>query len=112
LEPPQTNNKGFEIQKKVEGNDFAAIGFVQGKGTTTQVQSYSFVDNNVQAGTYQYRLKQIDLDGSYSYSETAVSFSRLIQSCSKLSEPFEPKHKINFLAKESNVDQRCLITGQ
>ena len=37
-------------------------------GTTTEPQTYSFLDNNLDAGNYQYRLKQIDFDGTFKYS--------------------------------------------
>lgn len=45
------------------------IGFVEGKGTTTETQSYYFADENLNPATYSYRLKQIDLDGSFEYSK-------------------------------------------
>jgi len=69
----QTNNSGFEIQKlkdsKIEKlQDWEMIGFVNGHGTTTESQTYSFVDENISAGKYQYRLKQIDFDGTFEYS--------------------------------------------
>jgi hypothetical protein len=69
----ETNNKGFEIERRQRsdiGNQPAweIVGFVNGNGTTTQTHSYSFKDENVQAGKYQYRLKQIDFDGSFAYS--------------------------------------------
>jgi hypothetical protein len=44
------------------------IGFVDGNGTTTETKSYSFKDKNLTAGKYQYRLKQIDFDGTFEYS--------------------------------------------
>lgn len=70
----ETNNQGFQIERRktqVERNeDWKNTGFVNGKGTTTEPQSYSFVDKNLEAGKYQYRLKQIDFDGSFEYSNT------------------------------------------
>ena len=41
-----------------------------GFGTTTEPKSYSFIDSKLEAGNYNYRLKQIDLDGSFAYSNT------------------------------------------
>jgi len=113
----ETNNRGFEIQRKANGNDFVAIGFVQGKGTTTQIQSYSFVDNNVQAGKYQYRLKQIDLDGSYSISsivEVSILSPIEFSLAQNYPNPFNPSTTINFsLAKESNVNLKVFdLLGQ
>jgi len=63
----ETNNSGFEVQRKQ--TEWESIGFVNGQGTTTKENSYSFVDENLTAGKYQYRLKQIDFDGSFEYSE-------------------------------------------
>ena len=117
LTATETNNRGFEIQRKANGNDFVAIGFVQGKGTTTQIQSYSFVDNNVQAGKYQYRLKQIDLDGSYSISsivEVSILSPIEFSLAQNYPNPFNPSTTINFsLAKESNVNLKVFdLLGQ
>jgi len=64
----ETNNLGFEIQRKSEG-DYRTIGFVDGHGTTTEIQNYSFTDMNLETDLYHYRLKQIDFDGTIEFSE-------------------------------------------
>lgn len=68
----EINNRGFEIErsqnsKTIELENWVSIGFVEGKGTSTDLTNYSFEDNNLSAGTYQYRIKQIDFDGSHNY---------------------------------------------
>jgi hypothetical protein len=63
----ETNNFGFEIERKETG-EFKKIGFVEGNGTTTETQDYSFTDRNIIDGVYSYRLKQIDYDGTFEYS--------------------------------------------
>jgi len=63
----ETNNQGFEIQRSNNG-EFEKIGFVPGHGTTTEIQSYIFIDENVLVGEYSYRLKQMDYDGTTEYS--------------------------------------------
>ena len=55
----EINNQGFEIYR-----NGSKIAFIDGKGTTTETQSYSFTDNNLQSGIYNYRLNQIDFDGT------------------------------------------------
>jgi hypothetical protein len=66
----ELNNLGFDVQRSTAGNEFVTIGFVLGKGTTTEVQNYSYVDKTTTPNiNYAYRLKQIDFNGSYSYSE-------------------------------------------
>jgi hypothetical protein len=65
----ETNNSVFEIERSVENLAFNRIGFVPGAGTSTEKRAYSFVDQDLNAGShYSYRLKQIDFDGSFSYS--------------------------------------------
>ena len=66
----ELNNHGFEIERKTENNDWRIIGFKEGNGTTTKTQFYSFNDENISSGKYQYRLKQIDYDGTFEYSKT------------------------------------------
>jgi hypothetical protein len=70
----ETNNSGFEIERapsksppKGETSGWGRIGFVEGKGTTTEIQSYSFTDKP-EPGKYKYRLKQIDFDGTFACS--------------------------------------------
>jgi outer membrane protein assembly factor BamB len=65
----ETNNSGFNIERKYEEQDWNIIGFVTGNGTTTERQTYSFNDKNVAAGKYLYRLKQIDFNGEFAYSK-------------------------------------------
>ena len=64
----ETNNSGFQVQRKSENSSWANAGFVAGFGTTTESKSYSFTDNNLAVGNYTYRLKQIDFNGGYEYS--------------------------------------------
>jgi len=66
----ETNNAGFEIQRSKDGERFRKIGFAKGHGTTVEAQEYTFEDNDVFANTtYYYRLKQVDEDGSFAYSD-------------------------------------------
>ena len=75
----ETNNSGFEILRKAQNDQtWGTIGFVPGFGTTTEPKSYSFTDEDVTTGIYKYRLKQIDFDGTFEYSneiEVSVDFT-------------------------------------
>jgi hypothetical protein len=62
----EVNNQGFEIQKSADGENFETIGFVKGAGNANQVKRYTFTDEN-NAHAY-YRLKQVDFDGQFEYS--------------------------------------------
>jgi len=65
----EINNKGFEVERRSENSQFVTIGFVEGYGTTTEEQNYVYVDRSVNPGTYYYRLKQVDFNGKYEYSD-------------------------------------------
>jgi hypothetical protein len=64
----ETNNHMFEIERRAEDNQYFTIGYVEGHGTTTEPQNYTYVDKTVEIGKYYYRLKQMDFDGRYEYS--------------------------------------------
>lgn len=64
----EINNSHFEIQRSADGRHYQTIGQVAGHGTTSEVISYSFLDNQPLNGKNHYRLKQVDFDGSFEYS--------------------------------------------
>ncbi len=66
----EVNNDYFEIQRSVDGITWEVLGTEEGHGTTNDVHSYSFDDFNAQRGiTYLYRLRQIDFDGTFAFSD-------------------------------------------
>ena len=69
----EQNNSHFEIQKSIDGKEFSQIGTIEGFGTTTDVQNYTFIDENPINGQNYYRLKQVDFNGDFEYSEVAVA---------------------------------------
>jgi hypothetical protein len=107
----ELNNTGFEVERKVSyrnsevGNEeWNVIGFVEGFGTTTELHNYSFDDKNLTSGKYQYRLKQIDLDGSYEYSNIVYADVNVVNEFSleqNYPNPFNPTTKISW---QSSVD--------
>ena len=99
----ETNNSGFQIERrktKDERSDkWNAIGFVNGNGTTTEQQTYSFIDKNLQAGKYQYRLKQIDFDGTFEYSSTIeveINSPTNFSLSQNYPNPFNPNTNIQY----------------
>jgi hypothetical protein len=102
----EKNNSGFEIQR-CTNSDFKTIGFVEGKGTSTERNSYSFVDDNPGFGVVKYRLKQIDFNGTYSYSniiEVDVSSPVEFNLAQNYPNPFNPTTTIRYtIAKAANV---------
>jgi len=112
----ELNNHGFEIERKAE-ESFRTIGFIQGYGTTTETQNYSFADNNVEAGAYFYRLKQVDFNGSYAYSdvvEVEVLAPDVFALQQNYPNPFNPNTMITYsLAVDSKVTLKVFdVLGQ
>lgn len=94
----ETNNYGFEVQKSKDGVNYLTLGFVKGQGNTSSGASYSYIDRGTEGKNY-YRLKQIDFDGSFSYSNVVetenytVTGYRLYQN---YPNPFNPITRISF----------------
>lgn len=104
----ELNNKGFRIERKhlstatseIEGlTEWQNIGFVNGKGTSTQANDYVFIDKNVSYGTYRYRLVQIDFNGTITYSreiEVNVGLPIIFSLEQNYPNPFNPVTKIKY----------------
>jgi hypothetical protein len=104
----EINNRGFEVERKVfslqspvHNSEWRKVGFVNGKGTTTEIQNYSFRDYLTldRTHTLYYRLKQIDFDGSFTYSnEIEVEFTLPVEFALEQNypNPFNPNTKIRW----------------
>ena len=82
--------------------------------TTTQTKSYSFIDDDIQSGTYAYRLKQVDFDGSFNYSnEISVSFSKPISYTlgQNFPNPFNPLTRIGFTIPKRSYVEFCVYNS-
>ncbi len=68
----ESNNSGFEIQRSVDGKDFVTLDFVPSnaaQGNSSAIINYTYEDKTAVSGTQYYRLKQLDLNGDFAYSE-------------------------------------------
>ncbi|MFH1194240.1 MAG: T9SS type A sorting domain-containing protein [bacterium] len=120
----EVNNYGFEIERKIPLNpppskkcrtglikgdaasaegDWETIGFVEGNGNSNSPKEYSFTDNEITAGKYSYRLKQIDTDGSFTYSKIVIVETRRGESLpaefalyQNYPNPFNPSTTIKY----------------
>ena len=111
LTASENNNKGFEVQRKklsetksvsqqIKSNEeWKNLGFVNGKGTSTEKNNYTFLDENLESGKYKYRLKQIDYDGSFEYSteiEVEIGVPDEFVLYQNYPNPFNPTTKIKY----------------
>ncbi|MGD8777844.1 MAG: T9SS type A sorting domain-containing protein [Ignavibacteria bacterium] len=116
----EVNSYGFEIERTTPasgtpsferglGGGWKTIAFVNGHGNSNSPKSYSFIDKTAREGVYQYRLKQIDFDGTYEFSNTVeVSFinSQTLPAEFELFQnypnPFNPTTTIKFALPSSS----------
>lgn len=99
----EQNNAGFEVQRRIENREthseaWQVLGFVRGHGTTSQAQSYSFLDRTA-SGKVQYRLKQIDFDGTFEHSnviEIEVGMPKTFGLEQNYPNPFNPSTTIAY----------------
>ncbi len=95
----ETNNRGFEVERSIDNSAYNLVGFVDGFGTTTEKRNYIYTDKITAPGNYYYRLKQIDFDGSYEYSNVVeVDFSGIsnYEIMQNYPNPFNPSTQIEF----------------
>jgi hypothetical protein len=65
----EENNKGFEIQRSTDQSNWTVLNFIAGAGNSQTEKDYQYLDQNLPAGTYYYRLRQVDYDGKSSFSK-------------------------------------------
>jgi hypothetical protein len=101
----ENNNRGFEVQRSFDKVNFIAVGFVNGRGTTTEKTSYIFEDKNITGGKLYYRLKQYDFNGSTKVTDI-VEVNHVVDFTlsQNYPNPFNPSTVITFsLPLSANV---------
>ena len=109
----EVNNTGFDVERcpmlnTAPATDWQKMGFVAGAGTSNAPHEYSFTDKNITSGRYTYRLKQIDRDGSFKYSQSAEVEVGTVPQVYSLSQnypdPFNPTTTITYsLPGDENI---------
>ncbi len=97
----ELNNKGFEIERSNDKINWEMKWFMDGKGTSTEINDYFFKDNLFENNSQKlfYRLKQIDFNGSFEYSniiEVEVGTPLGFYLSQNYPNPFNPTTKIKF----------------
>ena len=104
----EVNNYGFDIERSTDNSNWMAIGFIEGHGNSNSPKQYSFNDTDIQqSGTYYYRLKQIDNDGTFEYSDVVtvtVGVPVLFALSQNFPNPFNPETRIDYtIPEQQNV---------
>jgi len=101
----ETNNFGFEVHRRASSDAWVKIAFVEGHGTTTEPRFYEFIDDEIQIGRYDYRLKQIDTNGDFAFSQV-LSVEIISPNDFQLSQnypnPFNPETVIQYQLRTSS----------
>ena len=112
----EINNRGFNIERSLDGRSFETVGFVKGAGNSNRNLNYAFTDLAAfnQSGVWYYRLKQVDFDGKFSYSQIVKVSVNAIQTSSATvyPNPFKSDYTLSFSSDKEGVAQIELMDMQ
>lgn len=103
----ESNNSGFEIESSLNGTDFNKIGFLASKGVSgnsTTTLSYIYEDAKAAKGVTYYRLKQIDLNGAFEYSDVKAIDNKLSKTADFTIYPNPVVNYINVATSIENLN--------
>ncbi len=102
----EINSRGFEVERR-QASAWQDVAFVTGAGTSNEPRSYSYTDTKLAAGSYTYRLKQIDNNGAFMYYGSAAVEIKPAPETFALSQnypnPFNPSTKIEYSIENAGM---------
>jgi hypothetical protein len=114
----EVNNKGFDVERSVDGKNFIKVGFVKGAGNSNQVQKYAMMDanafENAKSNILYYRLKQFDFNGKYTYTEmVTVNTNKMGADAITVSpNPFNAEFSLSVVASKEGVAEIVIMDLQ
>tara|TARA_Y100000589_G_scaffold75216_1_gene68795 strand:- start:1084 stop:2646 length:1563 start_codon:yes stop_codon:yes gene_type:complete len=98
----EINNSHFEVELSYDGINWHTIGIAQGSGNSTEINHYQFINNQVGSGVHYYRLKQVDFNGTESYSNVKyLSFN----------EVSKPKSFVAYQNQNNKIQIQAIFNG-
>jgi hypothetical protein len=110
----EVNSDYFEVERSQNGSIWTTVGTIAAKGNSSAISDYAFKDVNPLSGVTYYRLKMVDLNNDFSYSEISVVRSTSIQGISFFPNPAQDFVNVSLVQSASSATtiQLMSISGQ
>jgi hypothetical protein len=111
----ETNNAGFSVEHaRGDDEEFAELAFVDGHGSTTEPQTYVFRTSGLDIGRHKFRLRQVDFDGGFEYSEvveTTIELAGTHRLGAAYPNPFNPSTTFELIVGRNQVVQVDVVNA-